>query len=161
METKWGLTPKHFNDMFLFLQVKGFLCLPGEMVVWHRSWVCQHKDFCHNVLSLNVGLQGPLGISLCFLSSGVSFILSCISREPLKYPQVSLLTEVLPSVCFLEHLLVCLLIFFCPKTSPYVSPASVAAAVTHACECWGAVGGSSGHVGVFVHVLELAETGME
>ena len=97
--------------MCSLLQVKGFLCLAGEMVVWQRSWVHQHKDFCCNVLSLNAGLQGPLGISICFLSSGVAFVLSCVLQESLRYPQVSPLTEDFPSVCLLEHPSECRLSF--------------------------------------------------
>lgn len=71
------------------------------------------------MLSLNAGLQGALGISLCFLSSGVSFVLSCVPWESLRYPQVSPLTKVFfPSVCLLEHLSECLLSFSPPKLLP-------------------------------------------
>lgn len=152
--------PKHFNHICSLLQVKAFQCPAGEMVVWQRSCVCQHKDFCRNVLSLNAWLQGPLGISLCFLSSGVSFVLSCILRESLRCPQVPPLTEVFPSVCLPARLSASTR-FFSPRTSPHVSSALVVAAVSRTCEFWGAVGSSSGHVGVFIPVLELAVTGTE
>lgn len=46
---------------------------------------------------------------------------------------------------------------FLPKN--IVSPPPMVATVTHTCECWGATGSSSGDVGVFVPLLELATTG--
>lgn len=77
--------------------------------------MCQHKDFCCNMLSLNAGLQDPLGMSLCFLSSGFSFILSCVPQESLGYPQVSPSMEAFPFLCLWEHLSVSTQ-FFSPRT---------------------------------------------
>lgn len=77
--------PKHSNHICFILQVKGFLCLAG---FWQRSRVCQHKNFCHTVFSVNGGAQGPLGISLCFLFWNLFFSL-VFPRNLLDFSSVS------------------------------------------------------------------------
>ena len=63
-------------------------------------------------------------MSFCFLSSRIFFVLSCTPQESLRYPQVSPLTEVFPSVCLLDHLSECLLVFSPQEALPvcFVTP---------------------------------------
>lgn len=110
MATRWRWMPKHFNHMCSLLQVKGFLCLAGEMVVWQRSWVCQHKVFCRNVLSLDTGLQGswasPFALSLL---ESLLFSLA-YPGNLLDILKCLLFLKFFP-VCFLKYLSECLLSF--------------------------------------------------